>query len=1071
MDVSIPRNVIEEQIVRIEEWMENEVRHMGEDMANTTKAAPVDPSKAPPRDYSPRELTGEIEYNPAAEAEAWGNIGGDAYRATYGDLGTHSLIASQEHQLMQQMFPGRKFDDLTRIEADEVHDAAARAYLNRYDIPDGWDMDGDTVQIMERFDPDGELVGKDYVVVNHEGKTTGLLEIDVARTEGQQGVSEGHIIGIPLVVGDSESVRLIHRQMHQNPDDALDAEAFLRMTTGGQPIADYMRMIGIDIPLDATPNDVAKIIKGDPDLWVDISRKISDERMRPGIGDTARTDMGANVQLTRNRGKHGKGELAKQGQARPALELQEAGNAQLWELLATNKIGDTPWGTGRNADGARLTGKKQKDVYEQRIDIFDDESWFDSMPQYLRVRDVDAPDAARTQILDKAVNFLFANLMAKPTNFLSRSPAFKQFYWRRVANMYQDMTAETQADLLLRVRKEGINILKPEGEGFSWFHDLGKPLRSVREASGRMTAVDEVITTFEKGAKGKLKTGDMSDFGQIDEIAKAYALEETKRLLYDLSNRHNWSDQLRVILPFGEAWYEVMSTWGRLMKENPRNLRRMQQAIQGGRTSDPFQGVDADGEQGRGLFYTDDVSGEEMFGIPGMGLVKNWMLEGVESNINFAGRLSALNITAQVIPGLGPLVQIPISHMGWADDPDMQWLQEIALPFGKSPVEVTNPTTWLSPITPGWVNTSLLAFTGKSDEDTMRVYHNTVIDTYKTLLMNGWSAETPEEMEATLAEAAKQAKSIYRIKMMSQFIGPTTQTPRFEVRFDAESDVDGEIWAYQNLATAYREILDLESGDEVRAFKSFVERFGIDPMLFAVGKTQRVLPRAVTLEARKWEHDNEDLYTNAMYENTAYYAHPDPVDGEFYYDAYLMQLDEETRVPLSPEQWGLKRNQFLGRIAYNNMQRQADRRYGSSPEGTAWLRGQYTALMETYPGYGQPITGMPAKPSLDVQVAELYRWRDEPRLTESPVGVTLEKYLRQRDAVIRRTMQDLGYQTEISFRSGKNAALYRAQLRGLGERLVSENPQFLALWEQILSRELDEPEATLGPVNLAGVEF
>ncbi len=156
-------------------------------------------------------------------------------------------------------------------------------------------------------------------------------------------------------------------------------------------------------------------------------------------------------------------------------------------------------------------------------------------------------------MLDKAVNFLFANLMAKPTNFLSRSPAFKQFYWRRVANMYQDMTEKAQAELLIKVRKEGVNILKPTDEGFSWFHDLGKPLRSVREASGRMTAVDEVITTFEKGAKGKLGTGVMDDFGQIDEIAKAYALEETKRLLYDLTNRHNWSDQLRVILPFGEA--------------------------------------------------------------------------------------------------------------------------------------------------------------------------------------------------------------------------------------------------------------------------------------------------------------------------------------------------------------------------------------------------------------------------------------------------------------------------------------------------------------------------------------
>ena len=127
--------------------------------------------------------------------------------------------------------------------------------------------------------------------------------------------------------------------------------------------------------------------------------------------------------------------------------------------------------------------------------------------------------------------------------------------------------------------------------------------------------------------------------------------------------------------------------------------------------------------------------------------------------------------------------------------------------------------------------------------------------------------------------------------------------------------------------------------------------------------------------------------------------------------------------------------------------------------------------MTKYPGYGRPIIGLPAKPSLDQQVAELYRWSEDERLSGSAVGQSLATYLAQRDLVIRRTQTSLGYQTDTGFRQGQQAAMYRKQLRNYGERLVNENPDFLSLWEQVLGRELDEPEDTLGPVNLAGVEF
>ena len=138
-------------------------------------------------------------------------------------------------------------------------------------------------------------------------------------------------------------------------------------------------------------------------------------------------------------------------------------------------------------------------------------------------------------------------------------------------------------------------------------------------------------------------------------------IEETKKLLYDMSEKHMWADQIRHIAPFAEAWYEVFSTWGRLIKENPRVLNRMRQGVEGARESNPFAGVNADGEQDHGLFYRNPETGEEMFAYPGSGLISSAMLGDAAGNVQFEGRAGALSMASQIMPGLGPMVQIPVS--------------------------------------------------------------------------------------------------------------------------------------------------------------------------------------------------------------------------------------------------------------------------------------------------------------------------------------------------------------------------------------------------------------------------
>ena len=100
-------------------------------------------------------------------------------------------------------------------------------------------------------------------------------------------------------------------------------------------------------------------------------------------------------------------------------------------------------------------------------------------------------------------------------------------------------------------------------------------------------------------------TDKSGDVDLIDRIAKARALTEVQELLYDLTKRKKVAYNLRGIFPFGEAYIEIMTTWAKLLKENPEITRRGQVTVNALRGDNPFSPV-----QGEGFLGQDEVTGE-----------------------------------------------------------------------------------------------------------------------------------------------------------------------------------------------------------------------------------------------------------------------------------------------------------------------------------------------------------------------------------------------------------------------------------------------------------------------------
>jgi len=628
---------------------------------------------------------------------------------------------------------------------------------------------------------------------------------------------------------------------------------------------------------------------------------------------------------------------------------------------------------------------------------------------------------------------------------------------------------------------------------------------------------DFVGANFDEAAGTVISPHAFATWEELETMAKAHALQGTQDLLYDVTKRHQWMDMLRNVFPFGEAFVEVLSTWTKIMGSNPQVWRRAQQTIEGAREADPLN-------SGKGFFFIDPVTGEEVFNYPGAdtlfaaadtrqpgetmnlaqraasggavgmgaGMVGGGPLGAIlgagigavggaiapmtglgglpqaalgggsdvlagPAGFSMQGSVAGLNLFAgSYIPGFGPVVQVAASHL-FGDNPMFDAVRNLVLPFGDQ--RIKNVQDLLDLTLPRWAQRFLTAI-GIQDPDQKRLFGNTVMDVQKVLILNEGQPETIEEQEAMFKRAKAIASKLAMYRSFAAFFSPTAP----QLRFHAE-DKEGKLWLFQTLASEYQRMLfDEFDGDDVSAFDKFWRTYGLDPTIFATPKTVTISTRSVTQEGDKWARANAALFEAAPY--TAYFAHPDdPTDESFDYDAYIRQLEEDAREPLTPEQWAFRRNDTLGRIVYEKGRREIDARMGYEPSNqkTFVLRALRQFLIQKYPGYKQPNVGTPVTPSVEQKIDEIQRvWfkKDDsgawvyPELSQSDTGKAVRVYLEARERLMRET-EAQGLSRDALF-TAKSTFGYREALRTLAGQLINRYEDFTYIFRLVLEHEFND---------------
>lgn len=604
---------------------------------------------------------------------------------------------------------------------------------------------------------------------------------------------------------------------------------------------------------------------------------------------------------------------------------------------------------------------------------------------------------------DKAIDSFFSGFYGRTSDYLSRSPAFRQFYWQRASELADNLSPD-EASKFLHAMEEAATR-----------HEGGK----VAALLGGDKAVGRVIEAA-KRADGTVT------HAQLDDYARGWALDKTKSLLYDASKRGQFFDIARVIFPFGEAWKEVAGAWAKMIVHDPRLARRGQLIVEGGRDLDP------DGN-GTGFFHVDPATGNEVFTIPFSAEASRALTGmvgpvpiGQDMNIS----LKSLNIGLTATPGIGWVASAAVGTF-LPDKPQFDEIRSFLLPYGDKGLTG-------AAVTPSWLTKIVGGLT--DSPNSTRIYGDTYMRTVQLLLASGEYGTSHDEQERLKKDATRQARVLTIIRGLQQAVGPASPSVDFKVATE-----NGDAMA----SALSKEYASLVQENPQTALETFQRIYGLTATAYAVSRTRSVNGG---LDASKqfgdWERSHRAVFSQAP-DVAGYFG---PVGTDFDFAIYERQLRSGARVKLSADEYLSAVNEVIGNAKYYDLRDQMNAanaavdRKSPTTEQRAWLKRQREKILAEYP---VPNPAANDRAPLPDQIRQLSEVIDSKGLKGNPVAEATRQYLTLRDQAMQSASA-----AGFTLAAG-DAQPLREWLARKGAKLAVQTPEFARLWDRVLAREVE----------------
>ena len=550
----------------------------------------------------------------------------------------------------------------------------------------------------------------------------------------------------------------------------------------------------------------------------------------------------------------------------------------------------------------RIFEEMQLDDLKDLVRHLKDEAYSPDFQPPLRVKGPStiADDRLKEFGEGKLVNALFDMWGKSPSEFAARNPYSRVRVWETFADYYLYATPSIRAEIVAAAGKADITPTQ-----FDKFIDRSKRLNGI--------GPDQLPVP----AKTQLS------LKQIEDVAVHTAIDDTRSLFFDLSKRGNWADAVKIIAPFADAWWEVLTRWGRLF--NPvlaqefsrpfKNVSRITRGMEGATRSGYFD----TNERGERVFkwFPGGALGSHFMGAPeGVSLTNNAAV-GQIGFIDFADTRSLLG------PGSGIMLQStaaavrPLLSGTFRDVADF-------VAYGDYDPTETSVEGFVQTILPSYLSKLVFGITaGDYDER----FASRQID-----LMNTLYAADPAEYHdvatnpSTLAKLTKKAQEMSGaytpLEILASFIAPVQ--PRLIIELDS-IDGSGKSQTFQMVAVADDLGFLSRYMDRDEAYQTIVRWYGEDPLMVA-RKTYSVTHRPITKATNEFVGENDEAYKLIPYTFSAFIPAEDEhtlwgtidpgAGGSLYGPEYQRQLKTGERYKLKPHEafMVLSYNQGLARM-------------------------------------------------------------------------------------------------------------------------------------------------------------
>ena len=597
---------------------------------------------------------------------------------------------------------------------------------------------------------------------------------------------------------------------------------------------------------------------------------------------------------------------------------------------------------------------------------------------------------------DRFVDFFFQGIYGRATQTLEKSPVFRQFYYREVLQS-ADLLAPSEAAALLARATQGATE-----EGISLSRYLGG-----QDVIDQLTKVSKLTSSDAVGT-----------VDQLDDFAKAVALRQTKELLYNATERSNLEDVLRVVIPFGAAWKEVLGTYASSLIEDPTRVRKAQLIFTGATDFDP----DNDGQ---GFFYKDPTTGEYSFNFPFSGDIAQ-LLTG--QDVSLQAPAKRVSIGLGVLPSIGPVAQVAASQI-IPDTPSTDWITSILLPYGRK--EGVG-------IVPAWVTRAKDAWEGNT-QNLQTVYGNTYIETLRALSASGeYDLSDPNEQEQLYADARNKARIIAGMRALGQFFGPTSPAPEFKIE-----TVSGDFYGTQLV----KEFQKLQANNYDTAVSEFLRIYGNDALLYISNKTESVTGGLeATDEFGEWERTDGKGLLDKYPEVGGFMA---PGGDNFSFEVWSRQISKGRRRRLTDREIVELAQYKAASSQYRALRDKLPAE--PSQEQKAWLRQWRVKLNKEYPGF--PVVAEFNPGEFPKKIEQLTRLVNEKSMGDNDVAIATKQYLEAREKAIQQYVAGGG--SAGGFGTAQATGPLRDWLSNIGKALKQETPEFARLYDRLLANEVE----------------